>query len=144
METGNIANLTDNELRKLESGERNDPQRIELESKLALHLNKNPRDLSALMLASGVISSPFMRNYYVMSLVNIAREDKDRQAYYLGIMASRLNGRRDIANELYLEMRKKYPIRAQFANLFARFLCKKYEKGSSQDDYPINSGGKFS
>lgn len=144
MKDETIAGLTAEELRELESGESDDARRVEVESKLASYINNNPKDLPALMLASGVTSDPFMRNYYVMSLVDISKKEKDRQAYSLGIIASRLNGRSAVADELYSEMRAKYPIRARVINLFSRIICKKYEKRISQDDYPVDSGGKFS
>ena len=144
MKNETIAGLTDEEIFRLESEDIDNSQRIEIESKLASYIGNNPKDLPALMLASGVISDPFMRNYYVMALADIARKGKDRQAYSLGIIASRLNGRSAVADELYSEMKRKHPVRARVVNLFSKILCKKYEKGSNQDDYPVDSGGKFS
>jgi len=144
METGNIANLTDNELSELESGDPNETSRKNVESKLTSYIDNNPRDISALMFASGVTSDPFMRNHYVMSLFDIAKKDKDRQAYSLGIIASRLNGRSAVADELYSEMRTKYPIRARVVNFISKILCKKCKEDSRPDDFFFDSRGKFS
>jgi len=123
METGNIANLTNEELRELESGDPNGIPRKDAETKLARYINDNPQDISALMVASGTTLDPFMRSYYVLSLVDIARKGKDMGAYALGIIASRLNNREDIANELYAEMKTKYPTRARIANFFSKLIA---------------------
>jgi hypothetical protein len=122
METGNIANLTDGELRELESGDPDGISRKDAESKLGQYIENNPRDISALMVASGTTLDPFLRNHYVMSLVNIAKKGKDRGAYTLGIIASRMNNREDIVNELYLEMKREYPVRARIANFFSKLI----------------------
>jgi len=122
METGNIANLTDTELRELESGDPNGISRKDAESKLTHYIENNPRDISALMVASCITLDPFMRSHYVLSLVDVARKGKDRGAYALGIIASRMNNREDIANELYSEMKREYPVRARVANFFSKLI----------------------
>ncbi len=123
-----IADFTEEELKKIALNSLSNSERRKFQQRVKCFLDKSPRDLGALVMATEMTDDMIESNAYLSRALRLSEEKGDFSGYMTIVYLAKRHNRVDVLQSAYEKAKAKYPVRARIANFILGLYLSRKEK----------------